>query len=164
MDFEQLGNIGEFLGSIGVIISLIYLGFQIKNQNAESRLMVINVLTQQWTELMSTVAKNEDFADIWLRGLQDYESLNPVEKVRMSSFLGQLTNVTQGLLQQYQLGRLDQVTWEAFDSRVTDVIGSPGGRSWWRTRKHWFNKPLQTYYEELLSGEIKSEGYDPHTK
>ncbi len=164
MDLEQLGNLGEFLGSIGVIVSLIYLGFQIKNQNAESRLMVINVLTQQWTELMKMVAENEEFADIWLRGLQDYEGLSPVEKTRMGSLLGQLTNVAQGLLQQYQLGRIDQATWEAFERRVTDVICSPGGRSWWPTRKHWFSEPLQTYYEKLLSDEVKTGSYDAYTK
>ena len=163
MNLEQLGNIGEFLGSIGVIISLIYLGVQIRNQNVESRLAVITVLTQQWTELMTTVAENGDFADLWLRGLENYETLSSTEKVRMGSLLGQLTNVTQGLLHQYQIGRLDQETWEAFERRVNDVIGSPGGRAWWTTRKHWFTADLQEYYEDLLSSDVSSGGYDAYT-
>ncbi len=35
MSLEDLGNLGEFLGSIGVIVSLIYLALQIR-QNTRS--------------------------------------------------------------------------------------------------------------------------------
>ena len=37
MNIEDLGNIGEFIGSLGVIFSLIYLGKQIKQQNEVTR-------------------------------------------------------------------------------------------------------------------------------
>ena len=37
MTLEQLGNLGELIGSIGVILSLVYLGRQIQQQNTITR-------------------------------------------------------------------------------------------------------------------------------
>ena len=37
MSIEDLGNLGEFIGSLGVIFSLIYLGKQIHEQIVISR-------------------------------------------------------------------------------------------------------------------------------
>jgi hypothetical protein len=43
--------VGQMLGAIGVIISIIYLAVQIRNQNKESRRAGMNVLTTHWSDL-----------------------------------------------------------------------------------------------------------------
>jgi len=37
MNWEMISAVGQMLGAIGVIISIIYLAAQIRNQNKESR-------------------------------------------------------------------------------------------------------------------------------
>jgi hypothetical protein len=44
---------GAMLGAIGVIISIIYLAAQIRNQNNESQRAAMNVLTSHWIGTLS---------------------------------------------------------------------------------------------------------------
>jgi len=48
----------DAIGALGVIISLIYLATQIRNQNNESRLTAINSMTAQWNAFMADMATN----------------------------------------------------------------------------------------------------------
>ena len=45
MNWEMISAVGQMLGAIGVIISIIYLAVQIRNQNKESQRAAMNVLT-----------------------------------------------------------------------------------------------------------------------
>jgi heme/copper-type cytochrome/quinol oxidase subunit 1 len=51
MNWEMISAVGQMLGAIGVIISIIYLAAQIRNQNKESRRAAMNVLTTHWSDL-----------------------------------------------------------------------------------------------------------------
>ena len=50
MTLEQLGNLGELIGSVGVILSLVYLGRQIQQQNTITRAQFGHSLTQRLYE------------------------------------------------------------------------------------------------------------------
>jgi hypothetical protein len=51
MNWEMISAVGQMLGAVGVIISIIYLAAQIRNQNKESRRAAMNVLTTHWSDL-----------------------------------------------------------------------------------------------------------------
>ncbi len=59
MNWEMISAVGQMLGAVGVIISIIYLAAQIRNQNKESRRAAMNVLTTHWSDL------NRGLARIW---------------------------------------------------------------------------------------------------
>ena len=50
MNWDAIGAIGENVGALGVILSLIYLASQIRMQNRESRLAAATEWTNQWNE------------------------------------------------------------------------------------------------------------------
>ena len=62
MNWEMLSAIGQLVAAIGVIISLIYLAVQIREQNKERRRAGINILTVQWSDLVKTGQESRDFA------------------------------------------------------------------------------------------------------
>jgi heme/copper-type cytochrome/quinol oxidase subunit 1 len=51
MNWEMISAVGQMLGAVGVIISIVYLAAQIRNQNKESRRSAMNVLTTHWSDL-----------------------------------------------------------------------------------------------------------------
>ena len=87
MNWEMISAVGQMLGAIGVIISIIYLAAQIRNQNKESQRAAMNVLTTHWSDLNRTLVDNPDLAVLWLRALQSFRRLGcQVEaKVRRAS-------------------------------------------------------------------------------
>ena len=63
MNWEMISAIGQMLGAIGVIISIIYLAAQIRNQNKESQRAAMNVLTTHWSDLNKSSLRTQ----IWQR-------------------------------------------------------------------------------------------------
>ena len=61
MNWEMISAVGQMLGAIGVIISIIYLAAQIRNQNKESRRAAMNVLTTHWSDLNKSLVDDPDF-------------------------------------------------------------------------------------------------------
>ena len=63
MSIEGLGNLGEFIGSLGVIFSLIYLGKQIQQQNVITRAQFGHSLSQRLYERYFQTSKDGDYAE-----------------------------------------------------------------------------------------------------
>jgi flagellar biogenesis protein FliO len=53
MNWEMINAIGQMLGAIGFIFSIVYLAAQIRDQNKESQRAAMNVLTSHWIGTLS---------------------------------------------------------------------------------------------------------------
>jgi len=68
MKWEMISAIGQVLGAIGVIISLVYLAIQIRRQKRESRTAAMNTLVSHFSDVMISPVENVDFCALWMRG------------------------------------------------------------------------------------------------
>jgi hypothetical protein len=159
MNLQDLGNIGEFVGSIGVVLSLGYLALQIRSQNQEAQAAVTNSLSQQWLSFMAGVAADKELALIWVNGLDDFEALERHEKVRFAAVMSQFVQVSESLRGHYVAGKLEPEIWLGFDARVTDIMANPGAQEWWVHRKHWWSSEYGQYIEEKLAKGKSSHMY-----
>ena len=150
MSLDDLGNIGELVGSIGVVVSLVYLSLQIRNQNIESRASRTNDLTHQWQSLMSSIATDESLGSIWMRGSTDFDSITANEQVRFIATMAQWCQIGESMHNHFQSGSIDPEIWRGFDMRNADVMATPGAQEYWEIRKHWFSKSYQAYIDGLL--------------
>lgn len=139
MSWEAAGAIGEIIGGLGVILSLVYLAIQIRAQNRESRVAAVTEWTTQWNSFLVSFAENPNLAEIWSRGVHDFASLSPTEVVQFSSQCGRLFRVGESLYDQYRQGRFDPKTWRGVEQTLEDVARFPGAKSWWPTRAHWYS-------------------------
>src|SRR6201993_535910 len=137
MNWEMISAIGQMLGAIGVIISIVYLAAQIRNQNKESQRAAMNVLTTPWGDLMKTGVESPDLAALWLRGLQSFEDLDGPSKLRLGAHLGRLLRTADSLYLALLDGLLDRRLWRGFERTLADTVAYPGFQTWWATRKHW---------------------------
>ena len=86
MNWEAIGTIAEVVGAIAVVLSLIYVATQIKQNTAAARAGSINQINSQYGALMSQIAMNGDLARIY-RKATDGEELEPDESVRYTAYL-----------------------------------------------------------------------------
>ena len=77
MSLADLGNLGEFIGSVAVLISLIYVGFQIRSNTRAVRASTFLGLTNGWVEYVHLMAQPE-VAALLERSLQLLQSLQLV--------------------------------------------------------------------------------------
>jgi len=98
MNWEMLSAIGQVVAAVGVIISLIYLAAQIREQNKERRRAGINILTAQWSDLVKTGQESREFAGLFLRGMRSFQALDAPDKLSFSAFFARYTRNCEGII------------------------------------------------------------------
>ena len=153
MNWEAVGAVGELIGALSVVLSLVYLAGQIRTQIEESRVAVTNSLTQQWGELMQALSADETMYGIWRRGVEDFDALSEIERGRLSSILANLTQIFESLHLHHMDGRVDDQIWLGFETRLRDIFSTPGVQTWWGYRSHWHSERFRDFIsKEMESG------------
>ena len=81
MNWEAIGAIGEFVGAIGVIASLVYVGYQIKETRKAARAAIAQARTDLGVQLISS-RYTSDIADVLVKSLSDPDSLTKSERFK----------------------------------------------------------------------------------
>ena len=150
MNWEMISAIGPILGTLGIIISLVYLARQIHAQ--KSRDTAVNSLTTQFNEFMRPQIQSSELCAIWLRGLKSFEQLDGPSKLRFGSHIGCQLSAADNLYLSYLDRTLDARVWRGFDRWLADIVAYPGFQSWWLTRRHWYSDEFCA----LLDGHIQT--------
>ena len=145
MNWAVAGAAAEVVGAIGVIVSLLYLAAQVRMQNRQARLDVVNELARQRNEYSGNVADNGALAEIWSRGIIDYEALSDIERVRFSAHLARMVRVMESLFQHRSEDQFRGENWEALDEYMKDVFSYAGVQQWWQLRARYFTKAFQAH-------------------
>jgi len=157
MNWEAIGAIGETLGAMAVVVSLVYLAIQIRIQNRESRISTINGLTEQWNALLASIAQDEELSSTWAQGLRGAEFDEP-EEVRFRAIANSYLHIMEGLYLQHIDGRFDDRLWSGVDGSLTDLLPAPGIRRFWSGRRHWYSLEFQAFVETRMAELGESDG------
>ncbi len=127
MDLAQLANLGEFIGGVAVLVTLIYLAAQVRQsaevQRQANELAKADALHRSVTtySTMRQMLVDEGINALWFKALQD-EALSPVEEQRLFVVLQELTYSALAALSIHQAaGNLGQV--EITPGFVARVVG-----------------------------------------
>ena len=159
MNWDAIGAIGELAGAGGVIISLLYLGLQIKRQNVESRFAAVYELVNETNIFYGSVAENKEVAEIWVKGIQNFDALDQVEKARFLGDVSRTFRSTEGLLYLKLRGRLDSAMWKGIDRSTEDLCKCPGIKSFWSMRSHWYSDELNEYIEPYMGSDAADDTF-----
>jgi hypothetical protein len=84
VSWDAIGAIGEIIGSFAVLITLIYLATQIRNQNRQARDANRQWGVTQFNAMRLQIIGNAEVARVALEGQQSLESLTHVERFQFS--------------------------------------------------------------------------------
>ena len=121
MSLENLGNLGEFLGGIVVVVSLFYLAFQVRQNTQSIRAESYARALERLAGMQARFAGDADLSDLFSRGLFSTSSLTQAERVRFNWALYELFGAFEFLFHHAQKGMLDQECPFARDGRETQM-------------------------------------------
>jgi len=98
MTLLEWGALGELIGGIAIIVSLIYVGLQIKQNTDTLKLSTIHNTMEDFADLYLFPAENSEFADIFFRGLQDINTV-PAKTRTINSHVGRWSQSRSRVLQ-----------------------------------------------------------------
>ncbi|MGB5211621.1 MAG: hypothetical protein WBP60_13965 [Gammaproteobacteria bacterium] len=92
MNWEAVSAISEVIGVLLVVVSLAYLAIQVRQSNEMALAESERELLENWANAVAGLTKDDRTTDIFLRGLDDFESLSNLEKTRFSVIVQRLIN------------------------------------------------------------------------
>jgi hypothetical protein len=150
MTLTDLASIGSFVSGVAVLASLIFVGFQLKQNTQAVRAGASQAHSQNWQQITLPVIESEDFARIWRLGLDDIECLTDDERVRFYAFAGGTLRFFEGARLQWRHGQLDKEHWHNVENTAIDFAATSGFKAYWAVRRHWLSPEFQAWYESLL--------------
>jgi hypothetical protein len=147
---EDLGNIGEFVGALGVVASLVYLAVQIRQNTRSVRTSTYHEAMRDFADAIDQLGRDAELTRIWYSGMADIESLSREERQRFATYLTSVLRRYENLLYQTQHGTLDVAAWVGIREQARYVFSQPGTRVWWDQAQNLFNPELRDFIENDL--------------
>ena len=150
MTLSTLAQLGEFLGGIAVLIPLISLVVQIKqNTNALQRASARQTSMQNSLALRTQV----DHAELIATGFDELNNLSVGERWRFDIVWAMWFQGFEQTLEDERLGLQSSEVTRPYKSVACGILATPNGLQWCAERKNWFNALLQEEVEKL-KGEV----------
>ena len=148
MNWDAVGAIGEMIGALAVVVSVIYLAFQIRDNTRASVVSVVQDAINAYSEQESLVASTPDLAHIILRGRASFSNLSPEEGLRFDSYYSVTFQVFEG----WYTGSDRAVSLPKEQVEVTETIlrnhlRHPGVREWWEKAREEFPKGFAAWVD-----------------
>ena len=130
MDLTQLANLGEFIGGVAVLVTLIYLALQVKQNTNTVRASTVQSLQDSASSFVTSIALDEEVTALWLRGLQGAD-LNTTQSARVSLLLHAAFRRYENAFLQFRLGVIDETNWKPWEKLIGANMSMAGPRQWW---------------------------------
>jgi hypothetical protein len=151
MNWDAVGAISELVGAFAVVITLIYLAIQVRQNTRAIRLDTGHAITEEFRSMFAMMAENKDLAELVHRAASDPASISGADKVRYYGLNGNFVRALENAYIQWTEGALDARHWAGMKRMLTDYAQLPGFREFWPFRKHWFSEDFQQFMDtEIL--------------
>ncbi len=131
MDITTLAAWGEFLGGIAVVVSLIYLASQIRQNSKLLRSSTASATSEISGRVNTLLVQDPEVARIFWEGTTDWEALTATDRQRFDPLMGLLMS---GMVQEYQFvqdGVVSPAVWEYRTRALRRMLQEPGLHRWW---------------------------------
>lgn len=138
---QDLGAAGEFVGAIGVVITLVYLAYQIRQNTIQleqntltAKAEAQNASNTALRETRASIFESEEMAEIFHVGNSNPEDLGDVPRLRYRLALQNVTDVMLEIYAQTLATGFAPETWNTQGhTLVARILATPGGQWFWST-------------------------------
>ena len=132
MNWDVIGAVSEAVGAAGVIVTLVYLAFQIRSNTAATQTASRYEISRDYRQL-TTIHLDAEAATAFRDGLWDYPNMLYEKSVLFATIVNNEALFFQGVFAQYETGQLETETYESYLHWFSSIIATPGGSAWWES-------------------------------
>ena len=151
MKRDSIVAICEIVSAIAVVISLIYLALQVRDQNIEARIASAHQVVEGYRTSISWLREPE-MAAIFIDGIENYDGLDAKQRLQFDMYLTNAMRAFETGYLHWKADRLDAETWRAAMAPMQDVIATDTFKKFWARRKHHFREDWAAYIDQLQPG------------
>ena len=148
MTIQDWGAIGEVLGAIGVIVTLLYLAAQIKQNSSLLRSSGYQAAAQSGNQFLDTLASDPNNRRVFHIAQENYDELEGEDQLLARVLFQELIVHYEALYYQFEDGVVDPDLWDGRKRMLLNFLQMPGFASWWQTWGSMFGTKFREYIEQ----------------
>lgn len=149
MNWDALGAIGEIIGAVAVVVTLLYLAVQIRQNTLSQRVVAKQEMTQQFTEFIDFLVLNPKLGFLHDKGLNDAELTNQ-EKTLFTRIMAKAVWQFSVMHFQYRIQNLTEGDWEESRSLIEFYCSKSGFQKFWLTRARAHGPEFLNYIDNEI--------------
>jgi hypothetical protein len=153
MTLEQVAALAQIAGSAGVVLSLVFVGLQVKQNTAALYRNEHNSTMSQWTVIRMAIAQQRDIAEFMTSGLAGEGDLDVADQLRLEMMLSEQLWASFHIWDREQRGVFPKGTHElSVGVYLSQLLGTARGGAWWHRAKNiGFYPPYVAVVDRLLT-------------
>jgi hypothetical protein len=150
MTLSDLASIAEIVGGIAVIVSLVYLAIQVRQNTASVRNSTLQSNTALWSSLLSSLAQ-PGAVEAYVAGMTGKEDIKPIHYTQFFLLCRGLFIAFENQYYQYRQGALDRETYRGYERSISQqLLAFPGFRAWWQQSRAVFSPAFVSHVDEMI--------------
>jgi hypothetical protein len=153
MNLKNYALMAEIVGGVGIVLSLVFVGFQIKGNSDLLAAQAVFDLRESNSLMSRDLVTNTELSELVYRGVNDYESLAGVERWRFDFWVVEVLTHRMTAWKYGQEGLLDPEEIETWQNSTCLYLAFPGVRKAWEQEETWFRADYRAYVERSCFGD-----------
>src|SRR5881394_2135475 len=120
MNWEAINAVSQFVSSIAVVLSVLYLGIQVHRSTRVARVAAQDAAASAVRDVTNTFMENAEMSRIWGAGLENLKALETIHF-------------------RYLNGLMDKQLWLGWQELLRHYITAPGIAQYWNVRHQLFS-------------------------
>jgi len=149
MNWDAISAISQAIGSIAVVLSVLYLAVQVHRSTRVAKLATQDAAATALRDVTKPFMQNAEVERIWRIGLEDIGALSVEERARFFHAAYQFLKAFETIHFHYVYGLMDKQLWEGWHGLLRHYVAAPGMAEYWKLRPDVFSERFRKFVNSL---------------
>lgn len=137
LSLSQWTSIAEIIGMIAVVISLVFVGLEIRQNTNQAKTAGLETGTD-FIKVVYNMADTKESADFILKGLTNFNNLTRSEKMVFDRTLVNVTIEFEVVEELYNQGNIAKDRYDNYEEMMARILMCPGAITWYEATENTF--------------------------
>src|SRR5215831_16506421 len=149
MNWDAINAISQFVSSIAVVLSVLYLGIQVHRSTRIAKVAAQDAAASAVRDVTNTFMENAEMSRIWGVGLEKIDTLSVEDQARFFHAAHQFLKALETIHFHYVNGLMDKQLWLGWQELLRHYITAPGIVQYWSRRTELFSERFRDFVDRL---------------
>ena len=149
INWDAISAISQAIGSLAVVLSVLYLAAQVHQSTRVARLAMQDAAATALRDVTKPLMENAELERIWRVGLEDISSLSVEERSRFFHAAYQFLKAFETIHFHHVYGMMDKDLFEGWHGLLRHYIFAPGMAHYWKLRPEVFSARFRKFVSSL---------------
>ncbi len=152
MNWDAIGAVGEIVGAIAVVATLIYLSVQTRHNAASTQSSTEVEASRQFSAWITRASLDDSIHKIW-DDVQTETPLSDEDARKWLWYMAELFHMSEGIFIQYQKGFVSVEVWGLFERSMLGFLQFVPTQQWFRGGNSPLSDTFKKHIESLMTEE-----------